>query len=506
MPENDLKKTDWLATVFYPLSVILMEAFWVSPWLNWVGTWPFFREQRPILNLVSIIVLLTVSLLVTRLTARQKWPMWAVQAVIIGAGMIALFLVIAVEYTDGYTFLSGAWFSHLGRLFAEAFSNMSTAIIALPVIIYLWWRGIMLGQSTSFFKDIYRSFLIGMAALIILIIIWQSGALAVKSASPGSGLGFNVIAFFFFGLLSVAICHLYVMRSTMPKEDAALTSVWRWMPVMLGIIGGLVLVGFLIASIFSPDMMSAIGTGLTAIGNALGQLLEWILVPVVYLVQGLLWVFRWFLMLFKQEDNGDTQNMTAGGAPEFGDINGTDTPEWLGVLFKWIVGVIVVGLVIFILAKAVSKYRAKKAREETDEVSESLFSWKGLRDDLKEMLNSLGNRFRKKPSAPASDFDPDAAGRLNIREIFKRLQWEGHKSGITRRRQETAAEYARRLERAVPDSVDAIQPARDSIGSIKDLYESVRYGETEPPEPAVDKANTLWQKVKTMLRRIRGES
>jgi hypothetical protein len=500
-----VKKTDWLATVFYPLSVILMEAFWVSPFLNWVGTWPLFRESRPVLNLLSVIILLAAALIITRLAPRLKLPMWGTQTVIIGSGVLAMFLVIAVEYTDGYTFLSGAWFSHLGQLFSTL-KNPSAMIAALPVIIYLWWRGIMLGGSTNLFKDIYRSFIIGMAALIALIIIWQSGSMATDAASPGAGLGLNVIAFFFFGLLSIAICHLYVMRSTMPKEDAALTSVWRWMPLMLGIVGGMVVFGFLIASIFSPGMMENLGQGLSTIGGALSQLLQWILTPIFYLVEALIWVARWLLMLLKGETPADTQNMTpGGGGPDFENITGASLPPWVSVMLKWLVLAIVVGLIIFIMARTISRYRAKKAQEQVDEVNESLFSWKGLKDDLKELLNGIGNRFKRKPGAPPSSFDPDAKGRLDIREIFRHLQWEGHKSGVTRYRHETASEYARRLERAVPDSIESIQITRESIGGIKAMYESVRYGETVIPEPQLDKANGFWQTIKGMLRKIRGE-
>jgi hypothetical protein len=505
MVMSRFKGTDWLATVFYPLSVILMEAFWVSPWLNWVGTWPFFNESRPVLNLVSVIILLTVSMAVTRSVFRLKLPMWGRQAVIIGSGVLAMLLVIAVEYTDGYTFLSGAWFAHISGVLGNTFTHASTVVVAVPVIIYLWWRGIMLGQSTSYFKDIYRSFVIGMVALIFLIIIWQSGALAVNSASPGSGLGLNVIAFFFFGLLSIAICHLYVMRSSMPKEDAALTSVWRWMPVMLGIIGGLVLVGFLIASIFSPDMMNTLGNGFSVIGRALGQLLQWILTPVFYIIAGLMYVVRWLLSFFKSEPPQQDVTGNVTGPPDLGSVDPAGLPPWLNLTIKLVLGVVIVGVIVFILAKSISKYRAKKAREEVDEVNESLFSWKGLRDDLKEFLNSMGNRFKRKPGAAASTFDPDAVGRLDIREIFRHLQWEGHKSGVTRQRYETAAEYARRLSRAVPDSVESIQSARESIGGIKEMYENARYGEAEVPEPQLDKANSFWLTLKAMLRRIRGE-
>ena len=32
-----LRGFDWLGVVFYPLAVILMESFWVAPWLSWIG-------------------------------------------------------------------------------------------------------------------------------------------------------------------------------------------------------------------------------------------------------------------------------------------------------------------------------------------------------------------------------------------------------------------------------------------------------------------------------------
>jgi hypothetical protein len=510
MPENTLKlnpdnkNRDWLAAVFYPLSVILMEAFWVSPWLSWIGTWPLWRETRPVLGLLSVIILLAASLLLTRLAGRLKLRMSVVQVGIIGAGVLAMFLVLAAEYRDGYVFLSGAWFSHFFNTIGTVFKSPSALIAALPVIIYLWWRGITLGNSTSYFKDIYRSFIIGMVAMIFLLIIWQTGASAGALSSPTSGLGLNVIAFFFFGLLSIAICHLYLMRSTMPKEDAALTSVWRWMPIMLGVIGVMILIGFGIASIFTPDIFNSLGRGLSTIGNFLGKALEIILTPVIYIINWLVWVFGWLLKQLGKNNDPLSQNGSAGGMPDFGEVVSKETPLWLSTTLKWLAVAVIVGVIIFILAKAIARSRARRAQEAMDEVNESLFSWKGLKDDLKELLGMMGNRFKRKPQeARGPVFDPDAVGRMDIREIFKHLQWEGRKSGVTRRLHETAAEYTHRLERAVPDSVESIENVKLSVESIRDMYEEVRYGDAALPEPKVDKANSLWQTIKTMIRKLR---
>ena len=512
MPENALqtdikaKNQDWLAAVFYPLSVVLMEAFWVSPWLNWIGTWPLWNESRPILSLLSVVVLLAASLLLTRYAARFKLRMALVQLIIIGAGVLAMLLVLAVEYRDGYAYLSPSWFSHFFSTIGNVFHSPSTLVAGLPVIIYLWWRGIMLGNSTSYFKDIYRSFIIGMVFLVLLLIIWQTGAKAGDLSSPTSGLGLNVIAFFFFGLLSIAICQLYMMRSTMPKEDAALTSVWRWMPIMLGVIGVMVLIGFGLASIFTPDLFNTLGKGFSTIGSFLGKALEIILTPVIYIIGGAVWLFQWLLKLLGTNQPLVSQNGTTDNVTGFAGATAVDTPLWLTTMLKWLAVAVIVGLVIFFLARAISRSRVRRAQEAMDEVNESLFSWKGLKDDLKELMGMMGNRFKRKPQeARGPAFDPDAVGRMDIREIFRHLQWEGRNSGITRDLHETAAEYTHRLERAVPDSVESIKNVKDSIDGIRDMYEEVRYGEAALPEPKVDKANGLWQNVKAMIRKLRGE-
>jgi hypothetical protein len=495
---NRFKNFDWLAVVFYPLAVILMEAFWVSPWLGWIGVWPFFSESRPVLGLPSVIIVIVVSLLVTRIFTSQKLPMWAVQTIVIGCGLVTMLLVLGVEYADGYTFLSGRWFGHIVQVLGNTFDNPSTIVVAIPAIAYLWWRGIMLGQSTSYFKDIYRSFLLGMVALIALIIFWQISSSSGGFAKPGADIGLNVIAFFFFGLLSIAICHLYVMRSTMPREEAKLTSVWRWLPIMLGVIGGMVLIGFGVASALSPDLIESIGRGADAVFGFLGKILEYIIWPIVYLFQGLVIAFKWFIGLFGGGQPGQqemTGNMTMPDAPA---VTLSELSPLVTAIIKWSVLAIIIGAVLFFLAKAISRYRERHAREDIDETRESLWSWRGIRDDLKLLFKMMGDKFKKKPpAAPPYVFDENAAGRLDIREIFRHLQWEAGRSGIARRRHETAVEYADRLQRIVPDSSS---PLHDLTG----IYENVRYGETGVPEEEVDSANNLWQTLRGLIRKLRG--
>jgi large-conductance mechanosensitive channel len=495
MKTETFKNLDWLAVVFYPLTVILMEAFWVSPYLNWIGVWPLFNEARPVLSLVSVIIIIVVSLVITRTFNRQQWSLWKIQLVVIGSGLITMLLVLAVEYNDGYTFLSAGWFSHIGQLLGNTFDHASTVVAAIPAIIYLWWRGIGLGQSTSYFRDIYRSFLLGVVALVVLIIFWQISSVSGSIPKPGADIGVNVIVFFFFGLLAIAISHLYNMRRAMPKEEAGLTSVWRWLPVMLGVIGVMILIGFGVASLFSPEFIDTIGSGAQSVFGFLSKILEYIMWPIVYIATGLIYVFKWLLGLLAQ-DQPDQTATSANMTSPYDQKNGvTELSPLVTSIIRWTALAIIIAVVIFFLARAISRYRARHAQEDFDEVRESLFSWRGLRDDLKEFFSSFGRR-RKPAKAPAYNFKEDA-GQLDIREIYRHMQWEAGRSGIARRRHETAVEYAQRIEDIVPDST---RP----LGNLTNMYENVRYGEEMASVDKETKANSLWQNLKVMIRKLRG--
>jgi hypothetical protein len=337
-----------------------------------------------------------------------------------------------------------------------------------------------------------------MVALIALIIIWQISSSSGTIAGPGAGMGANVIAFFFFGLIAIAICHLYLMRGTMPREEAALTSVWRWMPIMLGVTGGVVLVGFGIASALSPEFFDSVGRGANAVFGFLGKVFDILIIPLNYIAEGIMWILRWLINLMRGGGQGLSQVTGNISMPNLPEVKLKEfSPAWTTAI-RWTVIAIVIAAVVFILAKAVSRFRARRSHEDIEEIRESLFSWKGLRDDLKLLFNMMGQRFKRKgPAAGQYRFDENATGQLDIREIYRHLQWEAAKSGIPRRRHETPDEYAGRLRRYVPDSS---VPVDDITG----MYKQVRYGESTVPEGHVNNANSLWQTLKGMLRKMRG--
>jgi hypothetical protein len=493
---NRLKNTDWLATFLYPLFVVLMETFWVYPWLLWMGTLHVFLPPRPALSLAAVFIVMAAAVLTVRYLIKPQWSLRAAQSLVVGAGLLVMLLTIGIEYRNGYILLSTGWFKYMGSVFAATLSHPSTLIIALPALVYLWWRGINLGQSTSYFKNVYNSFVIGLVALIFLIVFWQFGSVSGAFNKPGANVGLDIIAFFFFGLMAIAVTHLYQMRGAMSREETGLLSVRRWLPIMLVVIGGIVIIVFFFAGAFSEGFFTSAGQAFAVIGRFLGKIIEYISIPLNYLFIALIWVLRFIINLLRGQQMQEPQSNNVSSGPLFPEVTTVGIPHIVGVIIQWFVIAVIVGAVVFFIARAVSRYRERRVQEDIDQLDESLLSWRGLNEDLQALFAAMAKRFQRRPAA-GRRFSKEESGSMEIREIYRRFLEEGALSGYERGRFETPAEYASRLGSAVPDG-------REPLERLTEIYDTVRYGEITPPPEKVENANGLWQTLRRLLRGIRG--
>jgi hypothetical protein len=496
---NRLKQINYLNDVFYPASVILMESFWFYPWLLWLGVWDFFTEAGPAINLLSVIILLVASIVITRVVTRQSWPLWLIRTVVIGSGLVVMFLVLRISHHAGFGIFDIGWYGFIGEKFAHFFNEPHPMVLAIPVMIYLWWRGISLGRTTSQFKSIYTSFLTGMAFLILLIVLWSAGSGPNSFPGPGSEMAIYVIGFFFFGLVSIAVGHLYMMHRAMPTEEAALTSIWRWLPMMLGVIGGMIVIGFVIGSLFSHNFIQTLKTGVGYVGDAFRQIIEWIGVPLNWIFEGILAVLRWIIGMLRTNPPTESENTTGGGPFENFNSTGVELAPELVMALKWILIALIIGVIIFFLARTISRYLDRRHQDRIEEIHESLWNAREIGNDFRLFLKGLANKFRRKPKPgyPVDLFAIKPGEKMDVRKIYRHLLREGKRSGIPRRKHETVTEYARRLEKSIPAGTGP-------VGIITDYYTDVRYGDIGLQEKKVDQANTLWETVRNLLRSLRG--
>jgi hypothetical protein len=471
--------------------VILMEAFWIYPWFMWMGHLPVFDLTRPPVSLASVIVILMISQSATRFFRQREWPMWRIQLAIIGSGFIVMFLALRVEYGNGYALFDGGWSAYFLQLLKATFTNPYTASLAIPMIFFLWWRGILLERRTSSFESIYALFVIGIAALILLIIVWQITFKGERYGGALSAVGLNAIAFFCFGLISLAVRNLYLKRKRMTEKETK-SSVWRSLAIILGAIGVIVIGGLIVASILSPGFFDAVANGFKAVWGAITTALRYILIPLQYVVAVIYWVLKWLLSLIPKGEPIEPQEFDE---PFRDEVERTvkEMPQIVNTILQLLVVAVFLTVVIIILVKAIRRFKGSQD-DEVEEIHESVLSLDALKNDLEQFLKMLSRLFRRKQKSAILRYDDDV-GRLNIREIYKRLLWEGSRSGVTRRRYETPFEYAGRLGEYVPDGTA-------QLNEITGFYSVVRYGEIELPEKQVDTANGLWVTLRDFIRRI----
>ncbi len=473
-----------------------MEAFWFYPWLLWLRVWPAFADSSTALSLPVIIIVLGVSLLLTKIFLSQKWSLGTSRWLLLGCGLVAILLALRIEYGGGYAFFDWRWLAYAGSVLGAVWERLYPMTLAVVVLGYLWWRGIMLGSATAYLNNIYRSFTIGMASLALLIIFWKLTSYSGIFEGPSGDVGFYVLGFFFFGLLAISILNLSLMRQQMPREDASLTSAWRWLPMILGAIGSVILVSVGIASLFSFQLVVSTGTWLGTVADGIWKILGYILIPLNYLVESFFYLLRLITAWMYNE----------GGMAGSGNVSFEEQTETIAInlspvviaVLKWVVLAAVIVVIVYFLAKTVYKRRADSEHQGVEEISESLFSWNGLKDDMQLFLTSLRHRFdRKKP--PASRWsgintEGDDSAIMNIREIYHNFLMEAAEYGVARWRQETPKEYARRLSGYFQDDMEP-------INEITGLYEYVRYGDREADKSQIENANVLWRWLRKRLRR-----
>ncbi len=498
---NKVARLNWVAAVLFPLTVILTEALWVYPWLIRIGTWPVFRQQHTPLSLASVIILLGGSFFLTKYFTRRrlalKWTRWSILA----CGLAAILIVLRIEYPAGIALPDGQWFIKTALLLIDSFSHPNQTVAALLVGMYLWWRGIGLGHSPLFFENTYRYFSIGLIAQVALILAWGND----QQNSFMSTTGLYVAGFFFFGLSAMALAKLKGTQEQGKAGGVSAVFNGRWLSIILVVITGIVLVGIGAASIFSPRFLSVLGTLFDMVSGFLFKVIYYILTVSVTIVGFVIaigfFIFESIINMLQGEvpvEPVASGNLTAIEGLKQG-LSQDVSPETMLVI-KWVLFALVIGAMVILIFRSIMRRRPPQAKEDVEEINESIWSWDGFMADLRLFFNLLWQRFRNKITDVTTEATSrlrrsqttDITGRLSIREIYRRLLLQSAQLGVTRRHQETPYEYAKRLGQTLPEG-------SAPVTELTDLYVNVRYGELTSEAKQVDKANNLWEAIKKLL-------
>lgn len=487
-----------VGNIISPLSVMLMEVFWVYPWFIWSRELDTFPWDKTPLNIYSLLALIIISFAITRFIPSpgrlMKWGKLALIILVIG-------IVIDIEYGDGMVPFSSEWLKYMSQVAVDSFTTLHPVVPAVTASVYLCWRGMNIGSSSTFTTDVYRSFLFGLIAVILLIIIWAAGLGSSKSLISLAGL--YIAGFFFFGLASLALGNFLNIRQKLIREKSTPLSSRRWLTILFTVIGGMVLLGFGIASLLSPELIRNITS---AFGNAvyyLNYALEYIFIPLSYIIEVIWYIMTFFVNLLRSKTSFENFKF-----PGFDEIEGFEqTPpaptngfDYM-IIIKWVVFVLLVLFVLFLLYKAARRFQSKGVDSGVEEFSESLWSWFGFTSDIRLFFSRLfeswfGSRIRRLRRGISSIGRAETGypDNMDIREIYRHILEETGEAGLGHRSYETPYEYAGRLDATVP-GVD------EQVDDITELYVNARYGESRLKEWETEHANVLFRLFRRILRR-----
>ncbi len=487
-----------MGNIIAPLAVMLMEVFWVYPWLIWSRELEVFPWDHTPLNIFSLLVLIIASYAITRFvpstTRLMKWTKLAMVLFLIG-------IIIHIEYTPGMIPFSGEWLTHMSQLVVDSFTTLHPVIPAITASVYLCWRGMSIGSSPTFSSDIYRSFLFGLIAVILLIIIWAAGLGTDSSLISLAGL--YIAGFFFFGLLALALGNFLNVRQKLLREQSAPLSSRRWLTILFSVIGGMVLIGFGIASLFSPELIAQATDAFGDIVYRLNYALEYLIVPLGYIFEVLWYIMSFIFNLLRSNTTFEEFHF-----PELDEIEGFEeiTPAPASdfdymIIAKWAVFILLVAFVFFLLYRAARRFQSKYADSGVEEYSESLWSWLGFTADIRMFFSRLfdslfGSRIRrlKNRLTTAGRKETVYPDDMDIREIYRHVLEESGNAGFRHHSYETPYEYAGRLDATIP-GID------EQVDDITELYVNVRYGESRLKEWETEHANVLFRLLRRMLHK-----
>ena len=492
-----------------PFLAAMIEMLWIYPWFVWAGELKVLGWIEPPLTLGSAVVLLVIAQLLSHHTLLKNWALSLLYLAVLPALALLLAVVVRLDMGGGYALWDLDWIQY-------ALENQTLIYGGLTLGALLLWRGISAGRGSPSFDDLYRKFLVGLTALVLLLVV-QSSIIQLNSSSDGStgeivaSTGFYVLGFFAMGLLSLGLINLQSTREEMLRREESFSAPdQRWFSMLLGVVIVILAGPLITASAFSFNLA-------TSLLRTVGALAGWLLTAFIYIVAlpvgvaaaGVIYVLRFLTSLVGQ---GEPLGAFSPPNPEEvrrvmeGQDVGGIPPEAL-LIFRWGLGVLVVLLVVLILGRALRQHWRAREEESVEEVSESLWSWEGFKSDLRSFLSRLFGRFERKkgvtpvavPLQVALDADEATDREYTVREIYQGLLREGRRAGLPRRHPETPYEYQERLKTGFSPGISEIQ-------AITEAYTAQRYGLVDASLEHQGVLNQLWRRLLSVLRSVPTET
>lgn len=347
----------------------------------------------------------------------------------------------------------------------------------VAIIAYAWWRGRTRDEPSI--ESAYRIMRAGTPVCVVALIVTFAVAPTETDPTLRRALFSAAIVFLAATLAAIALGRLRIEHAR-----GVITLTPRWLLTFLSPVFGLVIVGTLLAGIFTRRFLDTLLWLLTPVF----KVIDFILLIMVYIATGFAWVIftilSWLARLFGGGEPLSRPAAAGTPAPPPQDFTQTHNITYPDT-FRYLVALALLALIGWALTRFLWRRRQRRATEQGEE-RESIFSWGLIGQELSGLFGSLTGRFARKPDPLAHlRGDPRWHYTIAIRELYARFLQRGSDANLPRTNDQTPDEYAPVITTAGP-------PA-PSVNTLTGRYDRARYAADPATAADAAAAQSAWE-------------
>jgi hypothetical protein len=457
-------RVDWLRIALV-LSLLAMEAAWVSPWLPLLDELAGVEFRRH--SMAGVYVFFLAAFAVTW-ALRSRLPPSGLRTVLqMGAIVLSMLVLVWAELYTRLPFFSFEWVGEFLQSLAALPRRVPAETPLLAAALYAWYRGATL-VGTGILTDVviirFRRGFVFVAAYAFLVLV---GPRIIP---------WEVLIFFFFGISSIALARMLESKVRITDWE------WgrRWVGLLLGAAAATVMIGSL--------LLLALGANEFAVGTFLLDLVSQVIAIILgywatlpgYLIN---WLMAVLLAFFEGREPPAIELPPPGFGPSVPAAE-SPIPESLGPVINAVGQVLFLALFILVVvwvARRVGRRSAgpRRLRQPVERVSlES--SRGGLGDNLQRVVDA----FRRSRLAPRYST-------RSVRRIYASMVAYAGELGYVRDEFQTPYEFSPTLLRAFPH-------APQEVEQITAAYIRAHYAELPVGKDELAETRASWKRLQAM--------
>jgi hypothetical protein len=418
------------------------------------------------LNVPALLPLYLLAFGTSRLWHWLGWPRVIRGALNITGGAIFTLLMVKIQLFGHLPLADALWLKALGEAFMNIFYGLAPELVLLVGGGVLWWFGQRMASLPMAFAATVREFQFGLIILLILLFIAYGMEVQLSHTI------LVVTTFFTAALFSLSIAHA--------QENKQSTEFYHgnWLGILLMSISAIILLGLVIGSVITPDLLRLVVAGLTWL---------WGLI-----VRGITFIAS----LFPEPNVIPEEALPGAGAmpvqePDYSKFLVLPEVVRKGLRFGWSILMIGILLVFFwrISEQIFTWLRAKfglSANAEYESLSGAF--WADIQSLFQRIFGWIV-KILKWPTLLRKHKRVEPKEIISIRQLYQQLLHWAAKNGLPRPVFQTAYEYFETLQEKMP-------AYRDTLQYVTRKYVSARYGQVTPSVDELDQLKQSWHQLR----------